>query len=263
MNWITYITSKCWLRLLLTFLIGASTALAFAPYGVWIAYPLAIAISLVLGKQLTAKPAFWHWFAFGFGAFVTGVSWVHVSIDKFGGMPLPVSMALMGLLALYLALYPALAGLLFATLKGRYDSFNFLALFPSLWILTEWARGWVMTGFPWLWAGYSQTDGPLLPLASVVGVQGLGFAVLVCAGALVLLAHRRCLPMAAVLPLLALFVYGAGHFSQVSRTGEHVRVLLVQGNIPQSMKWNEDQLWPTLVKYMNLSRNHPDVDIIV
>ncbi|MBT1444640.1 apolipoprotein N-acyltransferase [Shewanella sp. JM162201] len=263
MDWINTLASKTWLRLSLVFTAGAATALAFAPYEIWPVYPLAIAVTLLLGQALAPRAAFLHWFAFGFGAFVVGISWVHVSIDRFGGLPLPVSLSLMGLLALYLALYPALAGLLFAKLKSGCDKFNWLALFPALWIATEWARGWVMTGFPWLWAGYSQTEGPLLPLASVIGVQGLGFAIVMLAGALALLLQKRWQPLAVIVPALALSVFSASHFSPISRSGENVKVLLVQGNIPQSMKWAEEQLWPTLLKYMDLTRPHLDADIVI
>ncbi len=247
----------------LAFLAGASTSLAFAPYALWPIYPLAIAFTLLLGREHGPKAAFWHWLSFGFGAFVFGISWVHVSIDQFGGLPLPVSLSLMGLLALYLALYPALAGALYARLKGASPVFNLLGLFPALWILTEFLRGWMLTGFPWLWAGYSQTDGPLLPLAQVIGVQGIGFGVLIVAGALVLLAQRRIVPLLVLLPVLALSVWGAMLSSPIERSGESVKVALVQGNVPQSMKWEREQLWPTMVKYLDLSRPHLDADIIL
>lgn len=257
------IAGRRWPRLLLAFLAGASTSLAFAPYSLWPVYPVAVALSLWLAQGLSPKAAFGHWFSFGFGSFAFGISWVHVSIDRFGGLPLVVSLSLMALLALYLALYPALAGMLYARLKTAHALANLLLLFPALWILTEWARGWVLTGFPWLWAGYSQTDGPLLPLAAFIGVQGIGALILVCAGAMALLAQKRWLPLTLLLPLLALLVYTANQFPQVQRSGDTVKVLLVQGNIPQSMKWEPEQLWPTMLKYMDLSRPHADADIIL
>ncbi|MCL2918078.1 apolipoprotein N-acyltransferase [Shewanella litorisediminis] len=257
------IAGSRWPRLVLAFLAGASTSLAFAPYSLWSVYPIAIALSLWLSQGLSPKAAFGHWLSFGFGSFAFGISWVHVSIDRFGGLPLVVSLSLMALLALYLALYPALAGMLYARLKTAHALPNLLLLFPALWILTEWARGWMLTGFPWLWAGYSQTDGPLLPLAAFIGVQGIGALVLVCAGALALLSQKRGLPLAFLLPVLALLVFMANRFPQVERSGETLKVLLVQGNIPQSMKWEPEQLWPTMLKYMDLSRPHADADIIL
>ncbi|WP_372872526.1 apolipoprotein N-acyltransferase [Shewanella sp.] len=257
------ITDSRRLSAALAFLAGASTSLAFAPYALWPIYPLAIAFTLLLGRDHGPKAAFWHWLSFGFGAFVFGISWVHVSIDQFGGLPLVVSLTLMGLLALYLALYPALAGTLFARFKGTHQGFNLLGLFPALWILTEFLRGWMLTGFPWLWAGYSQTDGPLLPLAQVIGVQGIGLLVIMLAGAISLLFHRRPASLLFLLPSLSLSVYWADVSSTVARNGDTVKVALVQGNVAQSMKWQPEQLWPTMLKYMDLSRPHLDADIIL
>lgn len=158
-----------------------------------------MAIALWHSRALDAKASFYYWLSFGFGCFAVGISWVHVSMDTFGGMPLIASVGLMALLALYLALYPALTGLALAWLtktlcKNGETTFSLwrnLALFPALWTLTEWARGWVMTGFPWLWAGYSQTQGPLKPLASIIGALGLSFVLAMLAGALALCFTKR------------------------------------------------------------------------
>ncbi|MBB1268952.1 apolipoprotein N-acyltransferase [Shewanella sp. SR44-3] len=265
-------SNKSLLRLVSAFAAGASTALSFAPYGIWIIYPLALGLSLLLAKNLSPKQAFNHWLSFGFGSFVFGISWVHVSIDTFGGMPLIVSMSLMALLALYLALYPALAGYLMARLTNhkntRIGKLSNLALFPALWVLTEWLRGWVMTGFPWLWAGYSQTQGPLSALASVIGALGLSFVIALVAASLAYACARpkslsHLSPSIMILAVLAVCTWLTPKLEQVTPSGETVKVALVQGNIAQSMKWQPDALWPTMLKYMDLTRNNFDADIII
>lgn len=258
-------------RLVSAFAAGASTALSFAPYGLWIIYPLALGLCLYLGKNLTPKQSFIHWLTFGFASFAFGISWVHVSIDTFGGMPLIVSMALMALLALYLALYPALVGYLMARLGNNTNSshgsamarLDNLVLFPALWVLAEWLRGWVMTGFPWLWAGYSQTQGPLSELASVIGALGLSFVIALFAASLVLITERKILPSLAIFSTLALSAWLVPQLEQIKHTGATVKVALVQGNIAQSMKWEPEALWPTMLKYMDLSRENFDADIII
>lgn len=255
----------------MAFVLGASTALSFAPYSIWIIYPIAMALALWQSQPLSTKANFYYWLSFGFGCFAVGISWVHVSMDTFGGLPLPASIGLMALLALYLALYPALTGLALAWLtnaRSRADEAKFslwrnLALFPALWTLTEWARGWVMTGFPWLWAGYSQTQGPLKPLASIIGALGLSFVLAMLAGALALCLTKRYKSLLILLPLIVLSAWVVPKFSDIHPTGESVKVSLVQGNIPQSMKWEPEALWPTLLKYMDLSREHLDADIII
>ncbi|MFB2799961.1 apolipoprotein N-acyltransferase [Shewanella seohaensis] len=253
------------LRLVLAFILGASTALSFAPYSLWIIYPVAMALALWLSGSLTPKASFFHWLSFGFGCFAVGISWVHVSMDTFGGLPLAASVGLMALLALYLALYPALTGLGLAwlTRTNTPSLWRNLLLFPSLWVLTEWARGWVMTGFPWIWAGYSQTQGPLKELASIIGALGLSFLIAMLAGALALCFSKRYKSLLILLPIIAAAAWVAPKLTQIQPTGESVKVALVQGNIPQSMKWEPESLWPTLLKYMDLSREHFDADIIV
>ncbi|MBN8124771.1 apolipoprotein N-acyltransferase, partial [Vibrio vulnificus] len=88
------------------------------------------------------------------------ISWVHVSIDTFGGMPKIASLFLMTLLVGYLALYPSLFGWLLNRLFPNNSRSKWLCAAPALWLITDWLRGWVMTGFPWLWLGYSQIDSP-------------------------------------------------------------------------------------------------------
>ncbi|QYJ72491.1 apolipoprotein N-acyltransferase [Shewanella sp. FJAT-51649] len=253
------------LRLVLAFILGASTALSFAPYSLWIIYPIAMALALWLSGSLGPKASFFHWLSFGFGCFAVGISWVHVSMDTFGGLPLAASVGLMALLALYLALYPALTGLGLAwlTRTNTPSLWRNLLLFPALWVLTEWARGWVMTGFPWIWAGYSQTQGPLKELASIIGALGLSFLIAMLAGALALCFSKRYKSLLILLPIIAVAAWVTPKLTQIKPTGESVKVALVQGNIPQSMKWEPEALWPTLLKYMDLSREHFDADIIV
>ncbi|MEL4255190.1 apolipoprotein N-acyltransferase [Shewanella xiamenensis] len=253
------------LRLVLAFILGASTALSFAPYSFWIIYPIAMALALWQSESLSPKASFFHWLSFGFGCFAVGISWVHVSMDTFGGLPLAASVGLMALLALYLALYPALTGLGLAwlTRTNTPSLWRNLLFFPALWVLTEWARGWVLTGFPWIWAGYSQTEGPLKEFASIIGALGLSFIIAMVAGAFALCFSKRYKSLLILLPIIAAATWVAPKLTQIEPTGESVKVALVQGNIPQSMKWEPDALWPTLLKYMDLSREHFDADIIV
>ncbi|QYJ87056.1 apolipoprotein N-acyltransferase [Shewanella mesophila] len=248
------------IRLVLAYLAGASTALSFAPYGLWPIYLIAMAFALGQSQSLSPKQAFRYWLSFGFGCFSVGISWVHVSMDTFGGLPLIASVGLMALLALYLALYPAIAGTLLAKLSPQSHLVRYLLLFPALWVLSEWARGWVLTGFPWLWAGYTQTSGPLSELASVIGALGLSYSVALLAGAMTLLFNqtssilKRATPLVILTGTLLCCSYLASTLSPITQSGKSVNVTLVQGNIPQSMKWQPEALWPTMLKYMDLSR---------
>ncbi len=240
---------------------GILAHLAFAPYPFWPLLPLSLALLLwqTQGKSAaTAARLGWAW---GFGLFAAGIRWVHVSIDTFGGMPLGVSLALMALLCLYLALYPALA----LYLLNRFFSHSRLSrtlAFPALWLVTEWLRGKMLTGFPWLWSGYSQLDGPMAPLAPLIGALGLGMVLSLLAASLVALAQQRW--RYGAIPLtLALLTALATLVPAPQRDGRQLDVALVQGNIPQSLKWEPENLWPTLSRYQDLSRPHFDADLII
>ncbi|QYK02313.1 apolipoprotein N-acyltransferase [Shewanella psychrotolerans] len=247
-------------RLVLAYLAGASTALSFAPYGLWPIYLIAMAFALRQSESLSPRQSFAYWLSFGFGSFSVGISWVHVSMDTYGGLPIVASVGLMAILALYLGLYPAIAGTLLAKLSPQSRFVRYLLLFPALWVICEWARGWALTGFPWLWAGYTQTSGPLSELASVIGALGLSYSVALLAGAITLLfsnrasIFKRATPLVLLASTLLCGSYLASTLSPITATGKTVNVTLVQGNIAQSMKWQPEALWPTMLKYMDLSR---------
>ncbi len=148
------------LRLVLAFLAGASTALSFAPYDLWPIYPLALAFGLWQSDKLSPKASFGYWLSFGFGAFAFGISWVHVSMDRFGGLPLIASIGLMALLALYLALYPALAGALLARLAPKRHNWQLLGLFPALWTCANGCGAGCSPAFPGSGAAIAKPRAP-------------------------------------------------------------------------------------------------------
>jgi len=243
---------------LAAFALGTATVPGFAPAG-FAVLPFLTAAGLLWLWQQAATPrrAAALGFAFGMGLFLAGVSWVYISLHEFGAMPAPLAAVATLLFCAFLALYPALVGYLQARsrvpLAGRQ-----LLLIPALWMLSEWLRDWIFTGFPWLALGYSQADTPLAGYAALAGVFALSWLIWISAA--LLLALLRSKGRMAALAGLAL-VFGAGYgLKQIEWTpplGAPITVSLLQGNIPQEMKWDEARFAATVQLYQRMAADAP------
>ena len=257
----------------LCFFSGFLLVFAYAPFSYWWLSLILPAICLHQINNKSPKQAAKKMAIFAFGWFASGISWVHISIDQFGGLPLIVSLLLMLSLCLYLALYPTLAAYLAARLSPN-RQMN-LWLLPSFWLVCEYLRAVVLTGFPWLSLGYSQIDSPLAVFAPVIGEVGITALVIVINLALVKLygaiftnkaADNRFKRVnLALAPVIAIAVVTLllKQVSWITLTGKTTSVALIQGNIAQSIKWQPEQEWPTMLKYLDLTRVNYDADIIV
>jgi apolipoprotein N-acyltransferase len=268
------------LRWLLAALAGAFMVLSFAPFGWFPTAPISIAaFYLLLPAPSSASRLLGFatgWF-YGLGLLGFGVSWIRISLDEFGNMPTLAANILMLLLIAALALFYAIAGWLLARLRPAADSPRWwtgpLLMLPSVWVLLEWVRGWLFTGFPWLLAGNGQINplpllgAPLAGWAPVVGVHGLSLAVALSA-ALLLVALRRSgvARPAALAALLALWLAGAllARVEWTRPADGPLTAAVVQGNVEQSLKWAPDGVLPTLEIYLGLTREVlPESDVIV
>jgi len=242
------------LRAVLAALAGATAVGGFAPLGQPL-LALAACVLLVHLWQVAPSPrtAFGVGFWFGLGLFGAGVSWVFVSLHRFGGMPAPLAgIATLGFCA-YLALYPACAGWLQARAPGPAWVRAALVV-PAAWTVLEWMRGWVLSGFPWLAMGYAAIDTPLAGYAPLGGVMLLTLATLGCAGALWCLARGVGRAQAAV--AVGLIVAAGAALQTVAWTtpvGVATHVTLLQGNVPQDLKFDPARYARTLETYAQLA----------
>lgn len=238
---------------------GAVAVVGFAPVD-W--FPLVIAsvtaLLWLLHHSATPRRGFGLGFAWGLGFFLAGVSWVYVSMSGPGEMAAPLAALATLLFAAFLALFPALVGFTWVRLKTGAHIRDAL-LFAGLWALIELARGYVFTGFPWLSLGYSQLPpSPLAGFAPWLGIYGVGFTVSLGAGLLLAMGHPQARRGAAVaLLLLVATAYLAGKAEWTRPAGKPLTISLLQGNIPQELKWDPKKLALSVDTYTRLTRANP------
>ncbi|ASP46944.1 apolipoprotein N-acyltransferase [Cognaticolwellia beringensis] len=246
----------------LSFFLGLALVLCYAPFSYYWLMVILLPAWLYSLQGKSAKAAAKQGFIFAFGWFSAGISWVHVSIDQFGGLPLAVSILLMVALCLYLALFLALACFLAARFSYQ-NKLNLWLLLP-FWLLAEFLRGVLLTGFPWLTLGYSQIDGPLAAFAPVIGEKGISALIIAISIAIVyIIKQRKRYLHLAFLAAICVASLSLQQTVWVSPTGKSVKTVMVQGNIKQAMKWAPELTWPTMLKYVDLTRQHYPADIII
>lgn len=253
-----------WGRLLLAGVLGVAHTQAFAPRDWWWLQLLALAgLAALLFDTRRARDAAALGYAFGLGWFLSGIWWVYISMHVYGEMPAWMAALAVLLFSGYLALYPALAAAAWhrATAPRRFDparragAFGLLAAplaFGAAWGLSEWLRGVIFTGFPWLASGYAHTDGPLAGYAPLLGVYGISALAAVCAAWLAALARvarpasghdgrAAALSSRLAVPLGLVVLLGAGWLlagrAWTEPVGEPLSVRLLQGNVPQDIKF--------------------------
>jgi apolipoprotein N-acyltransferase len=196
------------------------------------------------------------------GAYFAGtLYWLVETMTTFGGLATPLAVFAAALLVAYLALFPAAFAVALATLV-RAIGIPAVLLVPPLWVASELGRQYVWDGFPWALLGYSQVAVlPVAQLASVVGVYGLSFLLASTASAAAFLildrGRRRWIVAAACAALVAaVFAFGQARLnaSLLLRSGDPVRVAVLQGNIEQSEKWNPTLRDAITERYLTMTR---------
>ncbi len=246
------------------FVAGLLLPFAYAPYNqFWIAFPVLAWLFFQVQKQSAKSAALSGWL-FGLGWFSHGIHWIYYSLHYHGGTPLWLVIIILGLLSAFLALFPALA-MYIAQKKFNTSVFlKYSFILPALWMISEWLRGWLFTGFPWLQIGYTQVDTPLAGYAPVFGGLGVSFFVALTAGFLAAVLTLNNRPRHALM-LLLIWIMGWGllQVDWVQNKGKPLRVSLIQGNIPQQQKWQPGMREHTMERYRRLTESHWDSDLIV
>jgi apolipoprotein N-acyltransferase len=259
-------------------LLGAASVLCFAPFGAWWLQPLLLA-ALLHELDVSSRPqgrdaaaagraAFRLGAAYGAGLFGIGIFWLWNSLYTIGQAPLPLAFLVLATLVAIMAAYHGLALWLTARLAPVAGAWRWFAVWPAAFVLAEWLRGWVLSGFPWFSLGYAQVDSPLARLAPLVGVHGISFAVLLAAAALRALWAWRgerdaLLRLAGAVVAASAVIWLAGAKPWTTPSGAPLRIALVQANIAQDLKWDPEQVVPTLLRYRELTQPIEHADLVV
>lgn len=245
---------------------GALTVFGFAPFEF---SPLALfglaGLFWLWTRAESKAQAFHYGLVFGLGQFGLGVSWLFSSVYFHSEIGLIGAVALVAGFVIVLAVFPALVGVL---VKSFYNTNHpgaaLLWLMPAAWVLIEWLRAQLFGGLPFLTIGTSHLNTWLDGYAPLFGVYGVSFVVAMSAGLVVwFLAYKQSLPAAIVM----VFVWPIGGVLQDTEwtqpSGEPIKVALLQGNIPQELKWQPDQFIPSMQRYIGMTRQNLDAELIV
>jgi len=244
---------------LLALAAGVLTTLTASPFELWWLGPVAVGLVYLGIHALTPGQAALRGWCYGLGLFGSGASWVYVSIHDYGYTGVPLAVFLTALFVASMALFLAVTLWLYRRLTGP----RLAALsFAGAWVLGEWLRTWLFTGFPWLLLGSAHVDSPLAPWAPVGGVYLLSLITALTGTLLVEFLARRWWTVA---PAAALWLIPLALPAQWTQpAGEPLRVALLQGNLDQLIKWTPEGQREAANIYAELTREQPeDLDLIV
>ena len=164
-----------------------------------------------------------------------------------------------------LASFPATAAYFVNRYCRAADSVRLMIVLPSAWLFAEWCRGFVLTSYAWMQPGYTQIDLPLSGYAPLFGNHAVGALIAVTSGALVAALMKKLAWSSAIIIVILIHAGGFG-LKQISWTqpaADDIEVALIQGNIPQELKWQRHMHRKTLDMYQDLSLQHKDADVII
>ena len=232
----------------------------------------AIVFLLVAIRNATGRQGFYLGLIFGFVHFVTLLYWLVPTMYRYGPMPIWLSIGCLLLLAFYLALYAAAFAVIIT--EGCGHPASCLWMVPVVWVGLEYARTFLVTGFPWELLGYSQYRFlDLIQIVDIFGVYGLSFIIAFANAVLFLCVMyfsrgkwhgRRISPAWPAIAVLGLAVvlcgvglYGKHRIAAMDNLitkSDRLKVSVIQGNIPETMKWDAALQQEITHQYISLSQ---------
>ena len=254
----------------LAFFAGCILPLSLAPFNYsLIIFPSIFLLFYTVETCQTVKLAMLRGYLYGLGCFSVGVTWLYISIHEHGNAsPLLAGFLTLGLIMSVLAFLPALKLGLYHRTKTDNININLLLLAPSVWTFIDWVQSWIFTGFPWLYAGYSQTNTILAGFAPIVSVFGVTWVVVLLAGLIYLILnnlfifinnnfHQNSLNkvLTYLISLISVYILGASlqGVEWTTRSPKTEHIVLIQGDVAQSKRWQKSEIQNIIDKYIKLS----------
>jgi len=195
---------------------------------------------------------------FGFG-----FSWIYVSIHDYGAASIPLAGLMTGLFTLFMGCFLALMCYTLVKLFPKNNFQRSVLAFPVIWVLFEILRGWALTGLPWLYIGYSQLNTHLSALAPIGGIWLVSWATVLSASIIYnifnyALEQKKNPLLRNTLIVIPCLLWGSAAYLNTHKIwtytkGEPVLVSLLQGNIPQVLRWEPRTLLNIIQKYKELT----------
>ena len=231
-----------------SFLLGAISVLSFSPFNHYFISLLSLSALFYIWYQSNDKNQnFLSGLFFGLGLFGFGISWIYISLNKFGGMPPWLSVLSTFLFCIFFAFFIGAIGWF-----SSYRKSSFI-LTPFIWTFLEWIKGWFLTGFPWLTMGYSQIpSSPLAGFLPLIGVYGVTL-ILTCLAILLSYAltdkdKSSKFKKIGVITVVLISGHLLKDIQWTEPTGKPISVSLIQGNIAQDIKWQKETIKQILKK---------------
>ena len=242
--------------------------LAFEPFDVSMLSIISICYLFYLSINQPPKIVAQCFFCFALVLFSSGLHWLYISIHTVSGAPIWLTIMLIFLLSSLMALYYYLTGLLISKIyhASQSKSLILLSIGPALWVLMEWARGWLLSGFPWFSVGYSQINTFLSNWAPIGGIYMVSWICAISSGLLVLiyLSAKQTSTKALFLLLVLLCTsWGMGVIQWTEPKSDKLNVSLVQGAIEQEKKWLPGEFGNTLDLYKKTLQSEDQLDVVI
>ena len=232
------------------FFLGSLIVLAFQPFNYWFLTFLVPGLLYQLIKSEGIKNTFFISYFFGFGLWAFGIFWIENSITVYGGASPILGSFLTLLLAAFLSLFQAISFTLFKLVTSQRKTYEVFLLFPATWVLSEWLREFLFTGFPWLYIGYTAVDNSLLQgYIPVLGIFGIGFFIVLVSqiflsllGSLRDLTKRKLLYSSSLI-LIIIFIGNQPleNINWTKSTGK-ISAIVIQPNVDIKEKWTQKGL---------------------